>query len=61
MNFKILMVNEMHNQVNDNTLLYFGSHNFTPSAWGGLDGHKELQYISNWDIGVVFPPEEGSS
>ena len=34
---KIMVVREKDSEeINDSTLLYFGSHNFSPSAWGNL-------------------------
>ena len=35
---KIMIVNDKEDdKINDNSLLYFGSHNFSPSAWGNIE------------------------
>jgi len=35
---KILIVNDKDSdRITDNSLLYFGSHNFSPSAWGNIE------------------------
>ena len=38
----------------------FGSHNFSPSAWGMLEKEGSQLAIANWELGVVFLPEKGS-
>ena len=30
----IIVADNEEEQINDHTIIYFGSHNFTPSAWG---------------------------
>ena len=58
---KIIIVNDKNtNEIDDYSMLYFGSHNFSPSAWGTKHQKKDLIYMSNWELGVVFPPEHGS-
>ena len=36
---KIMVINneKEDNQITDDSLLYFGSHNFSPSAWGRIE------------------------
>lgn len=46
--------------ITDDTVLYFGSHNFSAGAWGNLEKDGAQIAIANWEIGVVFPPEKGS-
>lgn len=41
-------------------MLYFGSHNFSGGAWGNLEKGDSQIAIANWELGVVFPPMEGS-
>ncbi len=41
-------------------MLYFGSHNLSAGAWGNLEKGDTQLAISNWELGVVFPPEKGS-
>lgn len=33
---KLIIVTDADNEINDQTFLYFGSHNFSPSAWGKI-------------------------
>ena len=40
--------------IDDDTMLYFGSHNFSSAAWGREEKHGFC--IQNWELGVVFPP-----
>ena len=58
---KIFFVLDESLEVNDDTFVYFGSHNFTSSAWGknGKDGQTLL--TNNTELGVVFPPEKNSA
>ena len=54
---KILIVNDKEtDQINDNSLLYFGSHNFSPSAWGNIEKAGTQLHTANWELGVAFPP-----
>ena len=34
---KIMVINNENNEISDDSLLYFGSHNFSPSAWGNIE------------------------
>jgi tyrosyl-DNA phosphodiesterase 1 len=47
--------------IDDDTLLYFGSHNLSAAAWGNMEKQGSQISIANWELGVVFPPEEGSA
>lgn len=47
-------------EINDDTYLYFGSHNLSGGAWGNVEKDNAQLSIANWEIGVVFPPQEGS-
>lgn len=46
--------------IDDETLLYFGSHNFSAAAWGNIEKKGTQISIANCEIGVVFPPADGS-
>ena len=46
--------------ITDDTVLYFGSHNLSAGAWGNLEKDQTQIAIANWEIGVVFPPAKGS-
>ena len=57
-----MVVNDSEdNCISDNSLLYFGSHNFSPSAWGNMEKNQTQISINNWELGVVFPPGEGTA
>ena len=55
------MINEKDNQISDNSMLYFGSHNFSPSAWGNIEKKDTQISIANWELGIVFPPSPDSA
>ena len=55
-----MVVNGQTNEITDDSLLYFGSHNFSPSAWGNIEKGGTQIGMANWELGVVFPPEEGT-
>mmetsp|Transcript_37264 Transcript_37264/g.35879 ORF Transcript_37264/g.35879 Transcript_37264/m.35879 type:complete len:90 (-) Transcript_37264:5-274(-) len=57
----MMIITSEHEFINDFTAIYFGSHNFSPSAWGTNEKDGEQVKISNWELGVLFMPEEGSS
>jgi len=46
-------------KVDDDTVIYIGSHNFTKSAWGKISRGK--YEIWNHELGVIFPAEKGSA
>ena len=39
---KCWIVNEGGSEVNDKTVIYVGSHNFSPSAWGNMEKNGVL-------------------
>ena len=47
--------------VNDDTVLYLGSHNLSQAAWGIEEKNGSQLTIFNTELGVVFPAAEGSS
>lgn len=46
-------------KIDDDTVIYIGSHNFTKSAWGKISRQK--YEISNYELGIVYPPEPHST
>ena len=46
-------------KIDDDTVIYIGSHNFTKAAWGKISRNK--YEVWNHELGVVFPPEAGSA
>lgn len=59
---KFIIVSEegKEDEVTDDTVLYFGSHNFSAGAWGNLEKDNTQIGIANWEIGVAFGPAPGS-
>lgn len=55
------MNNLSDNQIDDDSLLYFGSHNFSPSAWGNIEKKDTQLFTANWELGIVFPPSNNST
>ena len=59
---KIMIVTHNSNfEIDDDTVIYFGSHNFTASAWGKYEKNETVLQISNTELGVVFPCKPGSA
>ena len=59
---KIMIVNDKDlDHISDDSLLYFGSHNFSPSAWGNIEKNNTQISLNNWELGIVFPPQVGSA
>ena len=48
-------------EVDDDTVIYFGSHNFTASAWGKYEKEGSTIAFTNTELGVVFPCKPGSA
>ncbi len=57
---KFFIVTEDNDEITDDTVLYFGSHNFSAGAWGNLEKSNTQLGIANWEVGVAFGPEAGS-
>jgi len=53
-------IESLDDLIDDETILYFGSHNFSPSSWGFIEGNKNQQMVPNWELGVLFMPKAGS-
>eukprot|EP00347_Sterkiella_histriomuscorum_P001407 403372152 len=58
--FMIITDKGKESEITDDTVLYFGSHNFSGGAWGNLEKNDSQISISNWELGVVFGPQVGS-
>jgi len=57
---KVWLVTEESGEVTDDTYIYFGSHNFSPSAWGRYEKDCTQISISNTELGVLYPPRQGT-
>ena len=58
--FIIVTDKERKDEITDDTVLYFGSHNLSGAAWGNLEKDQTQIAIANWEIGVVFGPQTNS-
>lgn len=56
---KVFVVTEESGEVTDDSYIYFGSHNFSPSAWGRYEKDCTQISISNTELGVLYPPRLG--
>ena len=55
----MFIVTDENEEINDNTFIYFGSHNLSASAWGKYEKDFQQLSISNYDLGVFLPPAIG--
>jgi tyrosyl-DNA phosphodiesterase-1 len=58
---KVSVITNSGVEINDDTIIYLGSHNFTKAAWGQLELEETQVSIQNYELGVVFPPLAGSA
>ncbi len=56
---KVFVVCDESGDIEDDTIIYFGSHNFSPSAWGRFEKDYSQLSISNSELGVLLPPIKG--
>ncbi len=56
----IIVTKDDSGKIDDDTLMYFGSHNFSTNAWGKLEKQGTQFTIANWELGVAFLPGDGS-
>ena len=56
---KVFVVTEESGEITDDTYIYFGSHNFSPAAWGRYEKDCSQISISNTELGVLYPPGKG--
>jgi tyrosyl-DNA phosphodiesterase 1 len=56
---KVFVVCDESGEIDDDSLIYFGSHNFSPSAWGKFEKEYSQLSISNTELGVLLPPMKG--
>ena len=57
---KVMILHDRY-EIQDSTVIYVGSHNFSGAAWGALEkGGKQIS-IKNYEIGVIFDSKEGSA
>jgi tyrosyl-DNA phosphodiesterase-1 len=44
------------NTISDHSIMYFGSHNLSPSAWGNFEKNNTQVSMANYELGVLFNP-----
>eukprot|EP00347_Sterkiella_histriomuscorum_P008774 403343808 len=47
-------------EIDDDTVIYTGSHNMSQNAWGKDEKNGEQFTIANWELGIMKGPEKGS-
>ena len=57
---KVIIFSNHDNEINDNTIIYIGSHNISPSAWGNLTKDKKKLKMMNYELGIIFKPMPNS-
>lgn len=57
---KAMIISNENGAINDDTVLYLGSHNLTKAAWGRYEKYSQRIYVSNYELGVILPPFPGS-
>jgi hypothetical protein len=54
-----MVIGDLEN-ITDKTVIYLGSHNMSPGAWGTFETSSKFQ-VTNYEIGVVYEPKVGSA
>lgn len=57
---KTIFVTGEDEKIDDDTLIYFGSHNFSAVAWGKFDSIYNRLTISNTELGILVPPAKST-
>lgn len=58
---KAMIITERNNVIDDDTIIYFGSHNLTQGAWGRYEKDFTQLSINNSELGVLLPPMPGKN
>jgi tyrosyl-DNA phosphodiesterase-1 len=53
---KILVVTKDNLEIDLNSLIYIGSHNFSLSAWGAYEKNNSQIKTANYEVGLIFNP-----
>ena len=56
---KVFVVTDESGEIDDDSYMYFGSHNFSPSAWGKYEKDYTQFTMSHSELGVLIPPRKG--
>jgi len=57
---KVGIVTKKDMVIDDDTIIYYGSHNFTAAAWGKYEKNRSQLMVSNTELGVLIPGRKGS-
>ncbi len=52
----IIVTKDDHGIIDDDTIIYFGSHNMSTSSWGREEKQASQFAIANWELGVAYMP-----
>ncbi len=55
---KFILLLGKNNEVTEDSFFYFGSHNFSPSAWGNFQKQYTQLSSANYELGVIFNPRK---
>lgn len=58
---KLFLVSNSGSAINDDTVIYVGSHNFTSAAWGRFEHDRTAVFVNNYELGIVIPPMKNSA
>lgn len=58
---KVFVVTDDNNEINDDTVIYFGSHNMSPAAWGRYEKDFSQISVMNSELGILIPPMKGNN
>ena len=56
----IIVTKDDSGTIDDETLIYIGSHNFSSHAWGREEKQGKQIAIANWELGIAYAPEKDS-
>ena len=56
---KVIIIHDDY-EINDDTVIYMGSHNLSAAAWGKYEKNSTQIYIKNFELGVVFTSKPNS-
>lgn len=56
---KVLIIHDNY-EINDDTLIYIGSHNLSGAAWGKYEKNHTQLSISNYEAGIIFKSQPDS-
>jgi len=56
-----LAVVSTNNVLDDDSVVYVGSHNLSEAAWGLVTPDEKHLNVANYEVGVIFPPSNNST